>query len=122
MLVNSIENFLKNFAKKVVKDSKDILAKSKDSMGNARGDTALGDSIRFKVELTSTGFSTKFYMNDYGRYLDEGVSGTKEKQSYTDYKGKTRKSSYSYTTKQPPSGIIEKWIKKKGITGRAHGS
>ena len=121
MLVNSIENFLKTFAKKVIKDSKDILAKSKDSMGNARGDTALGDSIRFEVELTSTGFSTKFYMNDYGTYLDEGVSGTKEKHSYTDYKGKTRKSSYSYTTKGPPIDILSKWIKKKGIQPKGLG-
>ena len=111
MLVNSIENYLNVFGQKVIDEAKKELKA-------AKGDTALGASIRFKVELTSTGFSTKFYMNDYGTYLDEGVSGTKEKHSYTDYKGKTRKSSYSYTTKQPPSGIIEKWIKKKGITGR----
>ena len=114
MLVNSIENYLNVFGQKVIDEAKKELK-------DAKGDTALGASIRFKVELTSTGFSTKFYMNDYGRYLDEGVSGTKEKQSYTDYKGKTRKSSYSYTTKGPPIDILSKWIKKKGIQPKGLG-
>ena len=114
MLVNSIENYLNVFGQKVIDESKKELKA-------AKGDTALGASIRFKVELTSTGFSTKFYMNDYGTYLDEGVSGTKEKQSYIDYKGKTRKSSYSYTTKGPPIDILSKWIKRKGIQPKGLG-
>ena len=110
MLVNSIENYLNVFGQKVIDEAKKELK-------DAKGDTALGASIRFKVELTSTGFSTKFYMNDYGTYLDEGVSGTKVKHSFTDAKGKTRKSSYSYTTKGPPIDILSKWVKKKGIKG-----
>jgi hypothetical protein len=114
MLVNSIENYLNVFGQKVIDEAKKELKA-------AKGETALGASIRFKVELTSTGFSTKFYMNDYGTYLDEGVSGTKEKQSYIDYKGKTRKSSYSYTTKGPPIDILSKWIKKKGIQPKGLG-
>lgn len=112
MKVPSLENFLKTFGDKVVSDAKKSLQKQK-------GDTALGKSIRFKVVPTATGFDTMFYMNDYGTYLDEGVSGTKVKHSFIDAKGKTRKSSYSYTNKQPPSSIIEKWIKKKGIKGRS---
>jgi hypothetical protein len=112
MKTPSLENFLKTFGNKVVDDAKKSLQKQK-------GDTALGKSIRFKVVPTATGFDTMFYMNDYGTYLDEGVSGTKVKRSFTDAKGKTRKSSYSYTNKQPPSSIIEKWIKKKGIKGRS---
>lgn len=114
MLVNSIENYLNVFGQKVIDEAQKELKA-------AKGDTALGASIRFKVELTSTGFSTKFYMNDYGTYLDEGVSGTKEKHSYTDYKGKTRKSSYSYTTKGPPIDILSKWIKRKGIQPKGLG-
>jgi len=117
MKTPSLENFLKTFGDKVVKDSKRILAASKDSQGKSRGDTALGKSIRFEVVPTATGFDTKFYMNDYGTYLDEGVSGTKVKHSFTDAKGTTRKSSYSYTTKGPPIDILSKWIKKKGIKG-----
>mgnify|MGYP003649070438 FL=1 len=112
MKTPSLENFLKTFGNKVVSDAKKSLQKQK-------GDTALGKSIRVKVVPTATGFDTMFYMDDYGTYLDEGVSGTKVKRSFIDAKGKTRKSSYSYTNKQPPSSIIEKWIKKKGIKGRS---
>tara|TARA_R110000823_G_scaffold196677_1_gene327984 strand:+ start:56 stop:583 length:528 start_codon:yes stop_codon:yes gene_type:complete len=112
MKTPSLENFLKTFGDKVVDDAKKSLQKQK-------GDTALGKSIRVKVVPTATGFDTMFYMDDYGTYLDEGVSGTKVKRSFIDAKGKTRKSSYSYTNKQPPSSIIEKWIKKKGIKGRS---
>jgi len=112
MKAPSLEKYLQDFGDKVVDEAKKSLKKQK-------GDTALGQSIRVKVVPTATGFDTMFYMNDYGTYLDEGVSGTKVSHSFTDAKGKTRKSSYSYTNKQPPSGIIEKWIKKKGIKGRS---
>ena len=108
---NNIKNYLENFGKKVVKDAKKILKKEK-------GSTALGKSIRFEVVATDKGFDTEFYMDDYGTYLDEGVSGTKKKQSFINTEGQTKTSQYSYTNKQPPSGIIEKWIKKKGIKGR----
>jgi len=110
MKTPSLENFLKTFGDKVVDDAKKSLKKQK-------GDTALGQSIRVKVVPTATGFDTMFYMNDYGTYLDEGVSGTKVSHSFTDAKGKTRKSSYSYTTKGPPIDILSKWVKKKGIKG-----
>ena len=110
MKTPSLENYLKTFGQKVVDDAKKSLQKQK-------GSTALGKSIRFKVVPTATGFDTMFYMNDYGTYLDEGVSGTKVSHSFTDAKGKTRKSSYSYTTKGPPIDILSKWVKKKGIKG-----
>jgi len=110
MKTPSLENFLKTFGDKVVDEAK-------KSLKNQKGDTALGKSIRVKVVPTATGFDTMFYMNDYGTYLDEGVSGTKVKHSFIDTKGKTRKSSYSYTTKGPPIDILSKWVKKKGIKG-----
>ena len=111
----NIERYLKSFGRQVVRDSKELLR-------SAKGSTALGNSIRVEVIPTAMGFDTKFYMEDYGTYLDEGVSGNKKQVSYTDYKGKKRVSSYKYTTKGPPIDILSKWIKKKGIkpsgTGR----
>ena len=111
----NIERYLKSFGNQVVRDSKKLLR-------SAKGSTALGNSIRVEVIPTAIGFDTKFYMEDYGTYLDEGVSGNKKQVSYTDYKGKKRVSSYKYTTKGPPIDILSKWIKKKGIkpsgTGR----
>ena len=111
---DNIKNYLKDFGNKVVKDSERILKKEK-------GSTALGRSIRFEVESESNGFSVKFYMLDYGSYLDEGVSGNKKKQSYINTKGITKTSQYSYTSKGPPIDILSKWIKRKGIKPKGLG-
>jgi hypothetical protein len=117
MDTKSLENFLKQFGKTVMERSKENIENSKDAMGQSRGNTALGQSIRFEVVPTDKGFSTRFYMLDYGTYLDKGVSGNEEKRSYTNTKGATVSSPYSYTTKQPPTSILEVWIKKKGLEG-----
>ena len=111
MNTEGIERYLNSFGRNVVKESKALLRE-------AKGDTRLGKSIRYEVVETANGFSTNFYMEDYGEFLDEGVSGNEQKLYYTDYKGERKLSSYSYTTKQPPVGIIEKWIKRKGLKGR----
>ena len=109
MDTKNIERYLNSFGKQVVKDSRDILQK-------AKGSTSLGNSIRFKVSKEANGFSTKFYMADYGEYLDKGVSGNKVKQSYINYDGKKKSSpGKGFTTKGPPIDILSKWIKRKGI-------
>ena len=64
------------------------------------------------------GFSVNFYMDDYGTFLDKGVSGNKKQRSYTNTKGETVPSPYKYTNKQPPTTMLEVWIKKKGLKGR----
>ena len=115
MNTKNIENYLKSFGQNVVDDSKKLLYSEK-------GSTALGKSIRFKVVPTSTGFSTKFYMDDYGEFLDKGVSGNKKKQSYIDSKGQTVSSpGKGFTTKGPPIDILSKWIKRKGIKPKGLG-
>ena len=67
---------------------------------------------------SAEGFSVQFYMDSYGTFVDKGVSGTKVKRSFKDYKGRTISSPYKYTTKQPPSRALDKWIVKKGIAPR----
>ena len=108
MNTSGIERYLNLFASQVVKESRGLLQSSK-------GSTALANTIRYKIKKDANGYSTEFYMEDYGTYLDEGVSGTSNTQSYTAYTGKKRVSQYKYKTKQPPSGVIERWIKRKGI-------
>ena len=115
METKSLENYLKSFARRVVSQSQARLSSSK-------GATALGNSIDFTVTPEPYGFSVKFFMLDYGTFLDKGVSGNKTKRSFTNYKLKKESSPYSYKTKGPPIDILSKWIKKKGIkpsgTGR----
>ena len=110
MQVASLERYLNSFGKQVVKEARGILQKEK-------GETSVGKSIRFVVEEDTQGYSTKFYMEDYGMFLDKGVSGNKVSRKYTSFTGSTQTSPYKYTTKGPPIDILSKWIKKKGIKG-----
>jgi len=113
MNTKNIERYLNSFGKYIVQQSRSNLTKGKKNVNKS-----LYNSIKFKVSTDAKGFSVKFYMNSYGTFVDKGVSGNEQKQSYKDYTGKTSSSPYKYKSKQPPSRIIEKWIKKRGIKGR----
>jgi hypothetical protein len=113
MKTKNLERRLQSFADQVVRDSEAILQGKK-------GSTTLGKSIRATVTTDPNGFSVKFYMEDYGTFVDKGVSGNKNPISYSD--GTRIKSSpYKYTTKGPPIDILSKWIKKKGIKPKGLG-
>ena len=112
MKTDNIEKYLNSFGKQVVNRAKGNLQKAKG------GGTNLENSISFKVITDADGFAVQFYMSSYGTFVDKGVSGTKVKRTFKDYENKTVSSPYKYTNKQPPPGILAKWIKKKGIKGR----
>jgi len=112
MKTENIENYLNSFGKQVVNRAKGNLQKSKG------GKTNLESSISFKVISDADGFTVQFFMNSYGAFVDKGVSGTNKKRSYKDYNNKTISSPYKYTTKQPPSRVLDKWVVKKGIAPR----
>tara|TARA_R100000742_G_C4279202_1_gene103196 strand:- start:4532 stop:5080 length:549 start_codon:yes stop_codon:yes gene_type:complete len=113
MKTENIERYLNSFGKYIVQQSRTNLTKGKKNV-----DKSLYNSINFKVTTDANGFSVKFYMNNYGTFVDKGVSGNQETQSYKSYTGQTVSSPYKYKNKQPPTGIIEKWIKKRGLRGR----
>ena len=112
MKTEALERYLNSFGKQVVNRAKGNLQKAKG------GGTNLEKSLSFKVVTSAEGFSVQFYMDSYGTFVDKGVSGTKVKRSFKDYKGRTITSPYKYTTKQPPSRVLDKWIVKKGIAPR----
>jgi len=112
MKTEALERYLNSFGKQVVNRAKGNLQKAKG------GGTNLEKSIDFKVTNNAEGFAVQFFMTDYGTFVDKGVSGTKVKRSFKDYKGRTISSPYKYTTKQPPSRVLDKWIVKKGIAPR----
>jgi hypothetical protein len=113
--LDALTGYFQSFADKVVSRSKGIL-------NSAKGTTRLGDSIRAEVtyDESSQIISTKFYMLNYGTYVNQGVSGDhgKNAKTYTDWRGNTVKSDFTYRDKMPPPSIIEQWIKNKGIKGR----
>ena len=112
METKNVERYLESFGKQVVNRAKANLGKKKG------GSTKLATTIKFEVKPDADGFVVKFYMADYGTFLDKGVSGNKQKQSYKNYENQTESSPYSYRTKQPPPDILAKWISKKGLKGR----
>jgi hypothetical protein len=113
MKTDNIEKYLNSFGKYIVKQSRTNLTKGKKNVSKE-----LYNSISFKVITDADGFSVQFYMDSYGTFVDKGVSGTKTKRTFKDYKSKTISSPYKYTTKQPPSRVLDKWIVKKGIAPR----
>ena len=112
MKTENIERYLQSFGKQVINRAKGSLQRKKG------GNTNLEKTLRFEVVTDAKGFVVNFYMADYGSYVDKGVSGTNKKHSYKDYKNKIVKSPFEYTSKQPPAGILAKWISKKRIKGR----
>ncbi len=70
----------------------------------------LYNSIRFDVKETDKSFSLRFFMNEYGKFVDKGVKGSK-----TNKAGNTP---YKYTNKMPPTKVFDKWVMKKGIAPR----
>lgn len=113
MKTENLERYLNSFGKYIVQQSRTNLTKGKKNV-----DKSLYDSINFKVNTDANGFTVTFYMKNYGTFVDKGVSGNQQKQSYKDYTGKQVASPYKYKTKQPPSNIIEKWVKKRKIKAR----
>ena len=111
----AVERYLESFGKQVVNRSKGNLQKA------GKGGK-LEDSIKFEVVTTSEGFTVQFFMSSYGQFVDKGVSGTKKKRTYKDYKSKVISSPYSYKNSkghsQPPSSALDKWTVKKGIAPR----
>jgi len=112
MKTQNIERYLESFGKQVVNRAKGNLQKAKG------GNTNLEKSISFKVISDANGFTVQFFMDSYGTYVDKGVTGNKQARKFKDYKGQVKSSPYKYTTKQPPSRVLDKWIVKKGIAPR----
>ena len=115
MKTDNIERYLESFGKQVVN-------RSKGNLQRAGKGGKLEESIKFEVITTNDGFTVQFFMSSYGQYVDKGVSGTKTKRTFKDYKGKVIKTPYSYRAakghSQPPSKALDKWAVKKGLAPR----
>ena len=115
MKTENIERYLNSFGKQIVNRAKGNLKKA------GKGGK-LEDSISFKIVEDKEGFTVQFFMSSYGQYVDKGVSGTKQKRTFKNYKDKVIKSPYAYKNSkghsQPPSSALDKWVVKKGIAPR----
>tara|TARA_B100001094_G_scaffold121943_1_gene117696 strand:- start:550 stop:1071 length:522 start_codon:yes stop_codon:yes gene_type:complete len=113
--VKALENYLNRFAKSVVNNAKGILKRKKKVVSGK-----LLNSISYKLKKDNDGLTVQFMMVDYGTFVDKGVSGTKQKRTYVDYKGKRKDTPYEFG-KTRDGGLtrgLDNWIVRKGIAPR----
>ena len=109
----NLERRLNSFGKYIVKQARTNLTKGKKNVNKG-----LYNSIKFKVSKTAKGIDVTFFMLGYGSFVDKGVSGNEVRREYRNWKGQKGASPFAYKSKQPPSGVIEKWISQRKIKGR----
>ena len=106
---------LNKFGKFVIQQARSRLTKG-IKRGNKRfsqNDTRkLYNSLEYKPFNRSGSVGVEFYMEDYGKFQDKGVKGTKS--NYLENKN----SPFSYKSSMPNPEIFEGYIKRKGIKGR----
>jgi|TARA_R100001463_G_scaffold69904_1_gene123397 hypothetical protein len=105
-----LKKVLGGYARFLVNQSRaNLEAAGKNSSGN------LSNSIRQVVEMKPNGFELIIYGLDYGKFVDQGVSGT----SSVD---KAPNSPYKFGSGTGREGGltegIDKWVKRKGLKGR----
>ena len=102
---SNVEKALTKFAKDVVQQSRSRLTKQKKNATKG-----LYDSIGYELDVSKKGtsFSLSFEMEDYGKFIDQGVSGTEQKYN----------TPFAYTSKAPPPAVFSGWAKARGIKPR----
>lgn len=101
--MSNLRKELDKFGKSVIQQSRSRLTKGKN---NATKD--LYNSLSYDLEVGRNSFSLSFNMEDYGKFQDQGVSGTKKRYN----------TPFRYKTKMPPSQVFERWAKTRGIKPR----
>lgn len=116
MKLKNVERYLDSFGKYTIQQARQVLTKKKKNVSKD-----LYNSLRFVVRHTKDGYEIGFYMLPYGAFVDKGVSGTHEQQTFRNVEGQEVSSPFKYTTKKPPAGILFKWIKNRSLKGRDTG-
>lgn len=101
-MLDSTYDILDKFRKRVIAEARRNLTRM-----NKNASKDLHSSLDSELKVSANSFSLKFFMMEYGEYIDKGVSGKKKKYN----------TPYSYTTKMPPSRVFDKWVVRKGLEG-----
>jgi len=98
---------MKLFADKVIKQSIRNLEKE-DKVDTGK----LAQKLNYDLRVFPSGaLELNFKMPQYGMFQDKGVKGSKSGR-------KAYKSPYKFTGSNIKEGVIEDWLKRKGIQGR----
>ena len=102
MQLKEVEKALNNFGKFVVQQARTRLTKGRKNVSKK-----LYNSLDYKINSTQDSVSVIFEMEDYGKFQDQGVSGTKKKYN----------TPFSYKSKMPPSKAFSQFVVRKNIKG-----
>ena len=101
------ERIFKMFADKVIKQSIKNLA-SQDHIDTGK----LANKLDYRLRVFDSGaLDLQFLMPEYGEFQDKGVKGSVSGR-------KAYKSPYRFTGSNIKEGVVEDWLKRKGIQGR----
>ena len=105
------EKILIAFAHNVISAAKANLKKEKKDVTGR-----LSNSLNYKPNVTTNGFTLAFLMEQYGEFQDKGVSGVKQKfDSPFSYKSQGGKQGLKG---MPPPSAFDQWaVRKKGLKG-----
>ena len=103
----TVRGVLEKWGAKLVKDLA-VSARQHKASG------ALESSIGFTIEYDGQFLVFELSLNDYYKYIDKGVKGSKSTYA------SSSNSPFRYTTKMPPLQAIAKWIGNKGIGSRTY--
>ena len=117
MNFQNINKALNDFGKYVVQQSKSNLTKDQKGGGD------LYNSISYEIETEKDLFILDFLMEDYAKFVDEGVSGANPSLVTSQKTGrigiqKAPYSKFKYTSKKPPLDMLVAWAKKNNVRFR----
>ena len=102
MQLKETREALNNFGKFVVQQARTRLTKGRKNVSKK-----LYNSLGYKINATQDSISVIFEMEDYGKFQDQGVSGTKKKYN----------TPFSFKSKMPPSKAFSQFVVRKNIKG-----
>ena len=103
----NLEAELERFFKDVIKESRKNL-KAKNKLASKD----LYNNMSFDVKQNKNSFEASLNMEDYAKFVDQGVKGVSSGKSLSGFK---------YTNKKPPLKFIRTWLKRKSGAFRSRG-
>lgn len=98
-----VQEELNAFAKEVIRQSRSNLTRQ-----GKRASSSLYKSLDYDLRSHEWSFSLDMKMEEYGEFVDKGVSG----------KNKKYNTPFSFRSKMPPREPIREWLRIKGIRFR----
>tara|TARA_R100000655_G_scaffold26970_1_gene55293 strand:+ start:2176 stop:2694 length:519 start_codon:yes stop_codon:yes gene_type:complete len=103
----NVEKVVRLFSDKVIKQAIRNLEKQ-----NKVDSGTLAQKLNYDLKVYPSGsLELKFKMPEYGLFQDKGVKGKKSGR-------KAYNSPYKFKSENIAEGVIEEWVKRKGIQGR----